>query len=97
MRMMLPDPSKGGMAQVIPGLRGESIPLVGRITAVCDVFDALTSKRPYKPAWPVDAAVAEIRQQSGRYFEPRLVKMFCAILPELLEIKRQYAEPKTAA
>lgn len=79
------------------GLSGESIPLVGRITAICDVFDALTSQRPYKPAWPVADAVAEIRQQSGRQFEPRLVKTFCLILPELLEIKQEYAEPRTAA
>ncbi len=79
------------------GLCGESIPLVGRITAICDVFDALTSERPYKSAWPVEDAVAEIRQQSGRHFEPRLVTQFCMILPALLEIKQHYEEPRTAA
>jgi putative two-component system response regulator len=79
------------------GLRGEAIPLVGRITAICDVFDALTSARPYKAAWPVQDAVAEIRQQGGRHFEPRLVEQFCTVLPELLVIKQQYTEPKTAA
>ncbi|ETX08785.1 MAG: hypothetical protein ETSY2_03355 [Candidatus Entotheonella gemina] len=79
------------------GLSGESIPLVGRITAICDVFDALTSVRPYKPAWPVKDAVAAICQQGGRHFEPRLVKAFCTILPELLAIKAHYTEPKTVA
>lgn len=79
------------------GLRGESIPLVGRITAICDVFDALTSVRPYKPAWPVQDAVAAICQQEGRHFEPRLVKHFETILPELLVIKAQYTDPQSTA
>jgi len=78
------------------GLSGEAIPFVGRITAICDVFDALTSVRPYKPAWPVQDAVAAICQQVGRHFEPQLVKQFCTILPALLAIKEQYATPKTA-
>ncbi len=77
------------------GLRGETIPLVGRITAICDVFDALTSERPYKPAWPVQDAVDAICQQSGRHFEPRLVKQFYAILPELIAIHARYAAPQT--
>ncbi len=79
------------------GLKGEAIPLVGRITAICDVFDALTSARPYKPAWPVQDAVASICQQSGRHFEPQLVKQFCTILPTLLTIKAQYTDPNPAA
>lgn len=79
------------------GLKGEAIPLVGRITAICDVFDALTSVRPYKPAWPVQDAVASICQQSGRHFEPQLVKQFCTILPTLLTIKAQYTDPNPAA
>jgi putative two-component system response regulator len=79
------------------GLRGESIPLVGRITAICDVFDALTSARPYKPAWPIRDAVAAICQQGGRHFELQLVKQFCLILPELLVIKAQDTEPQPAA
>jgi putative two-component system response regulator len=77
------------------GLRGEAIPFVGRITAICDVFDALTSVRPYKPAWPVQDAVAAICQQVGHHFEPQLVKQFCTILPELLAIKEQYADLET--
>jgi len=66
------------------GLAGEAIPLEGRIVAVADVFDALTSKRPYKAAWPVEQAVAELQAQSGRHFEPRMVAAFLARLPDIL-------------
>ncbi len=58
------------------GLRGEEIPLVGRIVAVADVFDALVSERPYKPAWPIDAARAEIVRGSGSQFDPKVVEAF---------------------
>jgi HD-GYP domain-containing protein (c-di-GMP phosphodiesterase class II) len=57
------------------GLAGDDIPLIGRICAVCDVFDALISVRPYKPAWSVDATLAEIARQSGRHFDPRLAQL----------------------
>ena len=75
------------------GLSGEAIPLVGRITALADVFDALTSERPYKKAWSVEDAVNLIREQSGKHFDPTLVKLFVQALPEILEIKEKYAEP----
>jgi HD-GYP domain-containing protein (c-di-GMP phosphodiesterase class II)/CHASE2 domain-containing sensor protein len=65
------------------GLRGEEIPLPARICAIADVFDALLSPRPYKPAWPVEAALAELRDQRGRHFDPALVDAFLAIVPEL--------------
>jgi hypothetical protein len=65
------------------GLAGEEIPLVGRICAICDVFDALTSKRPYKDAWPLDVALEEIRSQSGQHFDPHLVELFLEFVPEL--------------
>jgi putative two-component system response regulator len=55
------------------GLAGEDIPLPGRIVAVADVFDALTSDRPYRPAWPEDAAFDYLEQESGRKFDPDLV------------------------
>ncbi|MBB5234264.1 PAS domain S-box protein [Deinococcus budaensis] len=55
------------------GLAGEAIPLSGRIVAVADVLDALTNDRPYKQAWSFEAALAEIRSQSGRHFDPRVV------------------------
>jgi putative two-component system response regulator len=65
------------------GLAGEEIPLVGRIVAVADVFDALTHERPYKDAWPVADAVAEIDAQRRRQFDPAVVGAFLAVLPEL--------------
>ena len=60
-------------------LSGEDIPLAGRICAVCDVYDALTSERPYKAAWTVEEALEEIRDQSGRHFDPKLVGHFLAL------------------
>jgi CHASE2 domain-containing sensor protein len=63
------------------GLAGEEIPLAGRICAICDVFDALVSDRPYKPAWLVNEALEEIRRQSGRQFDPRLTALFLALEP----------------
>jgi putative two-component system response regulator len=77
-----------------PGkLAGEAIPLEGRISAIVDVFDALTSVRPYKRAWPVDEAVEEMRKQSGAHFDPDLVEHFLAILPEVLKIVERFSEP----
>jgi putative two-component system response regulator len=62
------------------GISGAAIPLAGRIVAVADVFDALTQKRPYKPAWPVSEAMAEIDRQRGRQFDPALVDAFLRIV-----------------
>jgi putative two-component system response regulator len=64
------------------GLSGKKIPLAGRITAVADVFDALTHARPYKPAWPVDEALDLIAQESGRKFEPGIVSTFTTLDPK---------------
>ena len=64
------------------GLAREAIPLPGRIVAVVDVFDALTHERPYKAAWPVAAAVAELRRQRGRQFDPNVVTAFLALQAE---------------
>ncbi|MDH3342114.1 MAG: response regulator [Gammaproteobacteria bacterium] len=75
------------------GLKGEDIPLVGRITALADVFDALTSVRLYKKAWSVEDAVALIKEESGKHFDPALVEYFLLILDSMVEIKDQYAEP----
>lgn len=74
------------------GLAGEAIPLVARIVAIADVFDALTSVRPYKAAWPVDEAIAYLREQAGKHFDPALVTLFCAQLPAVLEIKERWGE-----
>jgi putative two-component system response regulator len=73
------------------GLCREEIPLVGRICAVCDVFDALTSSRPYKEAWPVSRAVSEIQAMAGSHFDPKVVGAFLAILPEIEEIMREFS------
>jgi HD-GYP domain-containing protein (c-di-GMP phosphodiesterase class II)/CHASE3 domain sensor protein len=61
------------------GLAGEDIPLVGRIVAVADVFDALTHARQYKEPWPVDLAVDEIRSESGHHFDPAVVEAFLSL------------------
>jgi len=66
------------------GLAGEAIPLSGRILAVADSFDALTHERPYKQAWPVEEAMAEVASQSGRQFDPRVVAAFLAFPPHVL-------------
>jgi PAS domain S-box-containing protein len=60
-------------------LAREAIPLVGRIVAVADVFDALTHNRPYKRAWPVEKALAEMRRAGGSQFDPRVVAAFLAL------------------
>jgi len=74
------------------GLAGAEIPLESRIVAIADVFDALTNERPYKKAWPIEEAVALIERESGEHFDPALVDAFLKALPEMLEIKAQYAE-----
>lgn len=74
------------------GLKGDAIPLAGRICAICDVFDALTSERPYKRAWTVEEAMAEIHTGAGRHFDPDLVALFDTVLPEILHIREQYQE-----
>jgi putative two-component system response regulator len=61
-------------------IRGHDIPLCGRIVAVADVFDALTQQRPYKPAWPVAEAIAEIDRQRERQFDPGVVDAFLRVV-----------------
>jgi len=74
------------------GLSGEQIPLSGRITAVADVFDALTSERPYKKAWDVEKALAVISESAGTHFDPEVVAHFYKVLPQVAEIHRRFAE-----
>ena len=74
------------------GLKGEDIPFCGRIVAITDVFDALTTKRPYKKAWAVEDAVNLIKSEAGKHFDANLVNQFIEILPSVLEIKEKYAE-----
>jgi putative two-component system response regulator len=63
------------------GIRGTDIALAGRIVTVADVFDALTQQRPYKPAWPVADAIAEIDRQRERQFDPAVVDAFLRVIP----------------
>jgi len=65
------------------GLVGEAIPLVGRICAVCDVFDALLSRRPYKEPWPLEDALAELRRERGSHFDPAVVDAFLNLVDDL--------------
>lgn len=74
------------------GLRGEAIPLAGRISAVADVFDALTSRRPYKSAYAVDVAVAIISRGSGSRFDPEVVRAFRRALGGILEVKGEFED-----
>ncbi len=69
------------------GLKGEAIPLAGRIVAVADVFDALTNVRPYKQAWTLDAARAFLIENSGSHFDPACVNALLKRWPEVLEIR----------
>lgn len=74
------------------GLKGKEIPLEGRIAAIADVFDALTSERPYKHAWSVDEAIALLQSEAGKHFDPELVPLFVQALPDVLDIKNRFAE-----
>ncbi len=72
------------------GLIGEDIPESARLIAVADVFDALTMKRPYKEAWPIDMAMATMQEGSGKHLEPRLIKLFESILPRIVILKAEW-------
>lgn len=72
------------------GLIGEEIPLVARIVAIADVYDALTAERVYRPAWGHDEAARYIRAQSGKYFDPSLVDAFERARDSIVVIKRQF-------
>ncbi|ARJ64307.1 two-component system response regulator [Magnetospirillum sp. ME-1] len=74
------------------GLAGEAIPMEGRIVAVADVFDALTSTRPYKTPWSVEKAVAFLEEQRGRHFDPACVDAFLSDLDEVLRIKAEFRD-----
>ncbi|MBD3670737.1 MAG: HD domain-containing protein [Gammaproteobacteria bacterium] len=68
------------------GLSGESIPLSARIVACADVFDALTSRRPYKEAWPVEKALDLLRDEAGHHFDPEVVEALHDALPRIMDI-----------
>ncbi|SLM32914.1 Response regulator receiver modulated metal dependent phosphohydrolase [Desulfamplus magnetovallimortis] len=79
------------------GLKGDEIPLSGRIVAIADVFDALTTKRPYKEAWAVERAIDHIKKESGSHFDPELVPLFLSSMGEVLAVRDQWGEPETKA
>ena len=74
------------------GLMGEEIPLIGRISAIADVFDALTSTRSYKKAWTADEAFSLIEKEKGEHFDPVLAEMFLKLKPQVLEIMQKFAD-----
>lgn len=74
------------------GLSGEGIPLIGRITALIDVFDALLSKRPYKGAWEVEQVVFYIENECGRQFDPRIARILLNNIQVFLAIKEEFSE-----
>lgn len=76
------------------GLKGEDIPITGRITAIADVFDALGSPRVYKHAWNLDEILTYFKEQRGKHFDPKLVDLFFENLDQLLIIREQYSDEK---
>ena len=73
------------------GLKGEDIPLEGRITAVADVFDALSTKRCYKEAFPIDKCFSIMQQESGTHFDPSVLEAFFSRRSEVVEVQMRYA------
>lgn len=74
------------------GLKGNNIPILGRIVAVADVFDALTSERPYKKAWSLDEACSYLEDGRGRHFDPLCVEAFLAGWEEVLDIRHRFQD-----
>ena len=79
------------------GLSGDDIPISGRIVAIADVFDALCTERPYKNAWAIDDAYAEIQRLSGSHFDPECVMALVAAKSEIEEIYTAPSSDVTAA
>ena len=72
------------------GIKGYDIPLAGRIVAIADVFDALTSKRPYKEAWSLEKAVEHLISQKGKHFDPELIDAFLSCTDEIKAIMAKF-------
>jgi putative two-component system response regulator len=79
------------------GLKGDGIPLAAQIVALADVFDALTNARAYKKAWPLEDALNYLREESGKHFNPELVRAFMNGLPDILRIRDLWGEPEDQA
>jgi putative two-component system response regulator len=78
------------------GLSGEAIPISARVAAICDVFDALLSVRPYKRAWSTDDAFAEIERSAGAHFDPAVARAFLGARERMLSVKRQFRDDLAA-
>jgi putative two-component system response regulator len=74
------------------GLMGENIPEAARIIAIADVFDALSTKRPYKEPWPLEEILKVMKQNSGSHFDPRLLTSFLKIMPEILRLQAMWSQ-----
>lgn len=74
------------------GLRGDAIPIEGRIVAIADVFDALISQRPYKPAFSIDESLAIMDAEDGHRFDPALMVAFRKTLPDILSVVAKYSD-----
>ena len=74
------------------GLSGEDIPIEGRITALADVFDALSSVRPYKPAFPLKECLAIIKRERGRHFDPTVLDAFLVRIEEILNVQMELSD-----
>lgn len=74
------------------GLKGEEIPLESRIVALCDVFDALRSVRPYKTPWELEDAVRYIREQTGKHFDPKLASLFLQLIDKIEAVRLKYPD-----
>lgn len=74
------------------GLKEEQIHIYGRITAIADVFDALGSDRVYKQAWDLDRILNLFKEESGQHFDPKVVKAFMKMLPDILKVRDQYSD-----
>lgn len=74
------------------GIMGEEIPLFGRITSVADVFDALTSKRPYKEPWSIEKACNLLQEESGKHFDPKVIEAFFGSMDEIMQIYKKFED-----
>jgi response regulator RpfG family c-di-GMP phosphodiesterase len=76
------------------GLSGEEIHIFGRIVALADVFDALSTARPYKEAWPMEKVISKIGSEKNKHFDPALVEIFLQNTPDFIAIKEHYASDR---
>src|ERR1700687_1340202 len=74
------------------GLHGEDIPIVARISAIADVFDALVTTRPYKQPWPLEDGIAYLMEQKGKHFDPRCVEAFVGAADRVAEIQKEFGD-----